>query len=96
MKIIIYTTPTCVYCKATKEYFKQNNVKYSEKDVSVDEKARDEMVEKSGQVGVPVIVVSNSQEDMIIGFNKKALDEVLGLGGHAVTKVEAKMKKSKK
>ena len=96
MKVTIYTTPICPYCVATKEYFKQNNVKYSEKDVSVDEKARDLMIEKSGQVGVPVIVVSNSREDVIIGFNKPVLDKVLGIGGYAVTKVDEKTKKSKK
>ena len=75
-KVTIYTTPTCVYCKMTKEFFKEHNVAYEEKDVSTDEKARDEMVEKSGQLGVPVIDI-NSQ--VIVGFDKEKLSELLKL-----------------
>ena len=55
--IIIYTTPSCVYCKMAKEFFKENGVEYKELNVAVDEKARDEMVQKSGQLGVPVIEI---------------------------------------
>ena len=76
IKVTIYTTPNCVYCQMTKEFFKQNNVVYDEKDVSVDEKAREEMVEKSGQLGVPVVDISGK---IIIGFNKEILLELLGI-----------------
>ncbi len=75
-KVVIYTTPECVYCKMTKEFFKENNVVYEEKDVSIDEKARDEMVEKSGQLGVPVIDVDGK---IVVGFDKAAIKELLKL-----------------
>ena len=75
-KVIIYTTPTCVYCKMTKEFFKEHSVNYEEKNVSVDEKARDEMVEKSGQLGVPVI---NIDSQIIVGFDKEKLSKLLKL-----------------
>jgi len=73
-KITIYTTPTCVYCKMTKAYFKEHNVVYEEKDVSTDHAAQEEMVKKSGQMGVPVIEIGT---DIIIGFNKAKLEELI-------------------
>ncbi len=72
----IYTTPTCVYCKMAKEYFKSNNIEYIELNVSEDDKARAEMIDKSGQMGVPVIEIDDK---IIVGFDKGALDGVLGL-----------------
>lgn len=75
-RVVIYTTPECVYCKMTKEFFKKNNVVYEEKDVSTDEKARDEMIEKSGQLGVPVIDVDGK---IVVGFDKEKLSEILEL-----------------
>lgn len=72
----IYTTPTCVYCRAAKEFFQENNVQFEEKDVAADEKARDEMVEKSGQLGVPVIDIDGT---IVIGFDETKLSELLGL-----------------
>lgn len=74
--VTIYSTPTCVYCKAAMEFFKENNVEYQEKDVAKDEQARDEMVEKSGQLGVPVIDVKGN---IVIGFDEKKLAELLGV-----------------
>jgi len=73
-KVILYSTPTCVYCKMTREFFKQHNVAYEEKDVAEDEKAREEMIQKSGQLGVPVIDVGG---DIVVGFDKAALSEFL-------------------
>lgn len=75
-KITIYTTPSCVYCKMTKEFFKENNVAYEEKDVSADAKAREEMVQKSGQLGVPVIEIDGN---IMVGFNKEKLSELTGI-----------------
>ena len=72
--IIIYTTPTCVYCKMAKEYFKERGVDYAEKDVAVDEQARDEMIQKSGQMGVPVIDIDGS---IVVGFDKSKLQELI-------------------
>lgn len=75
-KVTIYTTPTCHYCHAAKEFFKENNVEYSEKNVAEDIEARQEMIEKSGQLGVPVIDVEG---DVVVGFNRDALGEMLGI-----------------
>ena len=75
-KVIIYSTPTCVYCKMAKEFFAKNNVAYEEHDVASDLKAREEMVNKSHQLGVPVIDVDNK---IIVGFDQKTLEDVLGV-----------------
>lgn len=80
--VTIYTTPTCGYCKLAKEFFKEHSVAYAEYDVAADSSKADEMVQKSGQMGVPVIVVSDedgSNEQTIIGFDKPQLASALGL-----------------
>jgi len=74
--VIIYTTPTCVYCRAAEEFFKENNVQYEEKDVAKDEQARDDMVQKSGQLGVPVIDING---EIVIGFDESRLKELLNI-----------------
>ena len=74
--VAIYTTDTCGYCKMAKEYFQKNNVEYSEFNVGTDLAKRQEMIEKSGQMGVPVITVGG---DIVVGFNKSRLQELLGL-----------------
>ena len=76
MKIIIYTTPSCVYCKMAKDFFRANNVAYQEFDVAFDDKAREEMVNKSHQLGVPVIDVSGK---IFVGFNKPEIAKALGI-----------------
>lgn len=75
-KITIYTTPTCVYCKMTKAFFKEHDVFYEEKDVSSDAAAREEMVARSHKMGVPVIDVDGT---IIFGFNKAKLSELIGV-----------------
>lgn len=75
-KAVIYTTPSCPYCNMTKEFFKQNKVEYTEIDVTKDPKLVDELVNKSGQMGVPVIDVDGT---IIIGYNKEKLKKALGL-----------------
>ena len=75
-KITIYTTPTCAYCKMTKEFLRENNIKYDEKDVAADTAAREEMVAKSHQLGVPVVDIEG---EIIVGFDKDKLSELLGL-----------------
>lgn len=72
----IYSTPTCVYCKMAKEFFKKNNVRYIEKNVAEDEAARAEMTEKSGQMGVPVITIGDS---VVVGFDAGKLSQLLGI-----------------
>jgi glutaredoxin-like YruB-family protein len=76
MTVTIYTTTHCPWCQKTKEFFKANNVKYTERNVEEDQKAAAEMVEKSGQMGVPVIDVNGT---IIVGFNKPALEKELKL-----------------
>lgn len=75
-KITIYTTPTCVYCKMTKAFFKEHNVQYEEKDVTTDDKAREEMVQKSQQMGVPVIDIDGQ---ILVGFDKEGLTKLLNI-----------------
>ena len=75
-QVSIYTTPTCQYCKMAKEFFQANNVEYTENDVSVEEEKRNEMVEKSGQMGVPVIDIEG---EIVVGFDEPKLKELLGL-----------------
>lgn len=75
-QVTIYTTPTCVYCKMAKEFFKENDVSFEEKDVAADEQARSEMVEKSGQLGVPLIDIDGN---LVVGFDKAKLSELLGI-----------------
>lgn len=76
-KVTIYSTPTCVYCKMAKEFFAKNNVAYEEHDVASDMKAREDMVNKSHQLGVPVIDIDNN---IVIGFDQKTIEGLLGLG----------------
>jgi glutaredoxin-like YruB-family protein len=75
-KVTIYSTPTCVYCKMAKEFFAKNKVAYEEHDVAGDENARNEMFSKSHQMGVPVIDIDGK---IIVGFDKKTLEEALGI-----------------
>ncbi|MDO8561122.1 MAG: Uxx-star family glutaredoxin-like (seleno)protein [bacterium] len=75
-KVKIYTTPTCVYCKMAKAFFKEHNVEYSEVNVATDAKEREEMVKKSGQLGVPVIDVDGQ---VTVGFDQTRLSELLGI-----------------
>jgi len=75
-QVTIYTTATCAFCKMTKMYFKDNNVEYKEKDVSSDAALQEEMIEKSGQMGVPVITIG---DQVVIGFDKPRLQELLGI-----------------
>ena len=75
-EVTIYTTPTCGYCKMAKEFFTANNVEYKEYNVGTDLEKRKEMIEKSGQMGVPVIIVG---DDMTVGFDKSRLSSLLGI-----------------
>lgn len=74
--VAIYTTETCSYCKLAKEFFQKNNVQYQEYNVGTDLEKRQEMIEKSGQMGVPVITIDG---EVVVGFNKPRLEELLGV-----------------
>ena len=69
-KVTIYTTPYCGYCIMVKEFFKENKIQYKEIDVSEDEKAAQEMIQKSGQMYVPIIDISGK---IIVGFDKSGI-----------------------
>jgi glutaredoxin 3 len=78
MEITVYTTPTCGYCRHLKSYLEQRGVEYTERDVSVDRDAAEEMVQRSGQMGVPVTVIG---DQVVVGFDRARLDSLLGNGG---------------
>ncbi len=73
-KVTIYSTPTCVYCKMAKKYFEEHGVVYEDKDVATDLKAREEMIEKTQQMGVPVIDIDG---EIVIGFDQEHLATLL-------------------
>ena len=70
----IYTTPTCPWCKKTKEWMKEKKIKYTEYNVAKDEKARKKMIELSGQMGVPVLEIG---KEVIVGYDPKAIEKAL-------------------
>jgi len=74
--IKIYSTPFCPYCVTLKDYLKSKSVDFKDVDVSSDDKEREEMIELSGQIGVPVINVDGK---IIVGFDKGQIDEVMKL-----------------
>ncbi len=75
-KVTIYSTPTCHFCHMAKDFFKENNIEFKDFDVSSDLEKRKEMVDKSGQMGVPVIIIDNN---LIVGFNKEKIVDILGI-----------------
>jgi glutaredoxin-like YruB-family protein len=75
-QVVIYTTPTCTYCESAKQFFQEHNVEYIEHDVSQDVAKAQEMVEKSGQTGVPVIEIDG---EIIVGFDKRRIMAALGI-----------------
>ena len=74
--VVMYSTPTCHFCQMTKDFLKENNVEFTDYNVAEDADKRQEMIEKSGQMGVPVIFVD---DEMMIGFDKDKLTSSLGL-----------------
>ncbi|MDA3852518.1 MAG: glutaredoxin domain-containing protein [Spirochaetaceae bacterium] len=72
--ITLYSTPSCGYCRVAKDYFKKNQVKFTEYNVAQDQQKAQEMVRKSGQMGVPVIDINGK---IIVGFNQPAIEQAL-------------------
>ncbi|HEY4515703.1 MAG TPA: glutaredoxin domain-containing protein [Candidatus Paceibacterota bacterium] len=72
----IYSTPTCHFCAMAKEFLTASNIPFENIDVASDIEARKDMVQKSGQLGVPVIQIDN---DIIIGFQKEKVASLLGI-----------------
>lgn len=75
-RVIVFSTPTCSYCRAAKRYFKQHGIRYRDVDVSRDSAAARDMVRRSGQMGVPVIDIGGR---IVVGFDRPKIDRLLGL-----------------
>ena len=76
VSMIVYSTPTCPYCNQLKAFLDEKGVTYEKKDVAADTTARNEMVQKSGQLGVPV---SDIDGTIVVGFDQAKISELLGL-----------------
>lgn len=74
MAITLYSTPSCTYCRKAKDWFRENRIRFQEFDVSRDQRRADEMVRKSGQMGVPVIDINGR---VIVGFNQPEIERAL-------------------
>jgi len=74
--VVIYSTPTCPWCIRTKQFLEENNIAFENKDVSSDQAAGEEMVQKSGQMGVPVLDIAG---EIIVGLDKEKIKSALGL-----------------
>lgn len=74
--VIVYTTPTCTYCNSIKRYMHEKNVSFTEIDVSKDQKAAEEMIQRSGQQGVPQTVIDGQ---VVIGFDRTKINELLNI-----------------
>ena len=73
-KVLVYSTPTCPFCKMAKEFLKDKKIAFKDLNVAEDDKARSDMIEKSGQMGVPVLDINGT---IIIGFDKEAIKKAL-------------------
>lgn len=74
MAVIVYSTPTCSYCNLAKEYFRKNAIPFTDYNVAQDMRRAEEMVKKSGQMGVPVIDINGK---VIVGFNQPEIEKSL-------------------
>ncbi|MBI2548910.1 glutathione S-transferase N-terminal domain-containing protein [Candidatus Woesearchaeota archaeon] len=72
----VFSTEACPWCHKAKEFLQQNKITFTDYNVAEDEEARNEMIEKSGQLGVPVILVDDT---VVVGFNKLKLSQLLGI-----------------
>ena len=75
-KIIVYSTKTCPYCRMLKDFLKENNISFEDYDVGSNREKLEEMIKKSGQIGVPVIDIDG---EIIVGFDKEEIKRQVGL-----------------
>ena len=75
-KVLVYSTPTCPYCVRLKQYLTEKNIPFEEFDVGTDQAKAEEMIKKSGQMGVPVIDIDGK---IVVGFDKPEIQKALGL-----------------
>lgn len=76
MKVTLYSTPTCPFCKQTKEYLTKQNIEFEEIDVMSNQEKAAEMMKKSGQMGVPVVDIDG---EIVVGFDIEALNKLLNI-----------------
>lgn len=78
--VTIYSTPTCGYCTMAKEFLKEKGVEFKEVDVSVNQEEAQKIVEKTGQMGVPVIIIEkDGEEEVLVGFDQAQLSQLLNI-----------------
>jgi len=75
-RVIVYSTPTCPYCIRAKQFLTESNIPFENCDVSSDQQKAEEMIQKSGQMGVPVLDIEG---EIIVGFDKERIKSALGL-----------------
>lgn len=75
-KVKVYSTPTCAYCFALKNFLKENDINFEDIDIAADNERREEMIKKSGQIQVPVLDING---EIIVGFNKEKIKNLLNL-----------------
>lgn len=75
-KIIVFSTPTCTYCTQAKRYLREKNIRFTDVDVSRDQSAARDMMRRTGQMGVPVILIDNKP---ILGFDRNKINQMLNI-----------------
>jgi len=75
-QIIVYSTASCPWCIRAKQFLKENNIEFTDIDVSVDQQAAELMIQKSGQMGVPVLDIEGK---IVVGFDKEKIKEAIGI-----------------
>jgi glutaredoxin-like YruB-family protein len=78
-KVIVFTTPTCSWCRVVKQHLKKHNIRFKEIDITKDEHAARDMVRRTGQQGVPVTLINNRP---IVGFDKEKINRLLNIKAH--------------
>jgi glutaredoxin-like YruB-family protein len=76
MKIKVYSTPACPYCYVLKDFLREHKIEFEDVDVSTDQQAAEEMIRKSGQMGVPVTEIDG---EIVVGFDKEKLEKLLNI-----------------
>ena len=75
-KVIVFSTPTCSFCHQAKRYFREKNIRFRDVDISKDQQAAADMHRRTGQSGVPVILINNRP---VVGFDKNKINQLLGI-----------------
>jgi glutaredoxin 3 len=78
-RVIVFTTPTCSWCRTVKQHLKKHNIRFKEIDVTKDAHAARDMVRRTGQQGVPVTLINNRP---IVGFDKEKINRLLNIKAH--------------